>query len=205
MVSEGLRVSVVRGLAVLLTAVGLLLGGGALAHRSAAADAAFAVGDAVSVFDGPVNLRVGPGLDAPIVAVVPEGSVFAVKDGPIDRDGYTWVNVFDYGYGAGWMAAEFLTSEAGGFPSEGQGDGGITVGDAVRVSDGPLNVRAAPGLDAEILDVASDGALFAVRGGPVAADGYLWVEVFNYEHGRGWMAAEFLAVDPAGFPNEEGA
>ena len=115
------------------------------------------------------------------------------------------LEVFILGIRVAPIAAEFPADEPEGSPGEGQGDGGIAVGDAVRVSDGPVNVREAAGLDAEILDVASEGALFVVRDGPVAADGYLWVKVFNYEYGTGWMAAEFLTVDPDGFPGEEGA
>ena|SRR5215211_4758090 len=75
-------------------------------------------------------------------------------------------------------------------------------GDAVRVSDGPVNFRDGAGLDAAILDVVAEGALFEVRGGPVYGDGYAWVNVFNYGYGTGWMATDFLAVDPNGFPGD---
>jgi hypothetical protein len=206
MISNIRRLSVTRGLVLMLVAVGLVVGNGVLRERSVSAElvADFAIGDAVRVADGPVNFRDAPGLDAEVVEVAPEGTLFVVRDGPIFRDGYTWVKVFNYGYGTGWMAAEFLSYESEDFPGEGQGDAGFAAGDAVRVVDGPVNLRAAAGLDADILDVADDGALFVVRDGPVAVDGYQWVKVFNYYYGTGWMAAEFLAVDPDGFPGEAG-
>ena len=159
-------------------------------------------GDAVRVVDGPLNLRSGAGLAYAPIGVLPTGTLLEVRGGPVAADGYTWLQVFNFGVGTGWAAYEFMAIEPGGFPGE---DGtGIDVGDGVRVVDGPVNFRAAAGLGATILNVAPDGSRFLVQGGPVFADGYTWFQVFNYGFGPGWMAAEFLAVDPAGFPGEEG-
>jgi hypothetical protein len=56
----------------------------------------------------------------------------------------------------------------------------LAPGDAVRVSDGPVNFRD----------------------DPVYSDGYAWVKVFDYGYGIGWMAAAFLAFDPNGYPSD---
>jgi hypothetical protein len=48
------------------------------------------------------------------------------------------------------------------------------------------------------------GSLFEARGGPSYRDGYAWVNVFNYGYGTGWIAADFLALNPNGYPGEEG-
>jgi hypothetical protein len=206
MLSKVFRLSVGRMIVLTLLTMGLVAGSGVLTGRTASAVvlADFGIGDAVRVADGPLNLRADAGLDAAILDVVPDGAVFVVRDGPVSQDGYTWVQVFNYGYGTGWMAAEFLSYDAGGFPSDGEREGGFAIGDAIRVVDGPVNFRDGAGLDANILAVVPDGELFVVREGPVAADGYLWVEVFNYGYGTGWVAAEFFALEPDGFPSEGG-
>jgi hypothetical protein len=53
--------------------------------------------------------------------------------------------------------------------------------------------------------VVPEDGLFKVLEGPVFADGYTWVKVFNYGYGQGWIATDFLAIEPNGFPAEEGA
>jgi hypothetical protein len=148
----------------------MVVGSGVLKERSVSAEliANFAIGDTVRVFDGPVNFRAAPGLSAPIAAVAPDGDLVLVLDGPVHRNGCSWVKVLNDYHRTGWMAAEFLTYDSGGYPSE--GDPHIVVGDAVRVADGPVNFRAEPGLGARILDVVDEAALFVVRDGPVTVD-----------------------------------
>jgi uncharacterized protein YraI len=188
----------------MLAVLGLVVGSGLLdGHSASAIEVAYLEpGHAVRVSDGPVNFRDGAGLDAPVLDVVAEGALFEVRGGPVYADGYAWVNVFNYGTGTGWVAADFLSYEPNGFPGDGQGGVGFEVGTAVRVVDGPLNLRDGAGLGARILDVVPEGELFVVREGAVTADGYLWVKVFNYGYGTGWMATDFLAVDPDGFPGD---
>ena len=199
--------SVARVFALALVVLGVVVGSGALNSRSAAAleVAYLETGDAVRVFDGPVNFREGPGLDEAILYVVPQGALFEVRGGPSYGDGYAWVKVFNYGYGTGWIAADFLAYESGGFPGDGQGGTTFQPGDGVRVIDGRLNFREGAGLGARILHVVPEGSAFVVREGQLFADGYLWIQVFSNGYGSGWVAAEFLTLDPNGYPGEEGS
>ena len=71
------------------------------------------------------------------------------------------------------------------------------------MTDGALNLRAAPSLSAAVLRVMADNEALLVQGGPVEADGYTWYRVRNYA-GEGWAAGEFLRLDPKGFPSEDG-
>jgi spore germination protein YaaH len=50
-------------------------------------------------------------------------------------------------------------------------------GGFLRVTADTLNVRSAPGTAATRVAAATQGDLFAITGGPVAADGYTWYEV----------------------------
>ncbi len=50
-------------------------------------------------------------------------------------------------------------------------------GGFLRITADILNVRTAPGLGAARIETASQGELFAITGGPAAADGYTWFEV----------------------------
>jgi uncharacterized protein YgiM (DUF1202 family) len=158
-------------------------------------NADYVVGDRVEVADGPLNLRDGAGLDADVLAQLVTGAIVEITDGPQASDGYAWYEVDVDGVPDGWVAGEFLAPAPVTYE----------IGDAVRIVDGPVNFRAGPGLDADILDQASDQALFQVRADPVDADGYTWLKVFNYFYGTGWVAAEFVDIDPNGFPTEGGS
>jgi hypothetical protein len=67
----------------------------------------------------------------------------------------------------------------------------------VRVIDGPLNLRAEPGTDAEILETLATGtSLPTVTGSDlVSVDGYIWIEVSRLSGTprEGWLATAFLA------------
>jgi uncharacterized protein YraI len=156
--------------------------------------AVFPVGATVVVATDALNLRTEPRLGAPVVAVLPSGTTGIVGSAPITADGFGWYGL-QVGALWGWSAGEFLSLLDGG---------GIGVGDAVRVVDGPLNLRTGPGLGNPIAAVMPTATLLQVMGGPVAADGWTWLQVFNFGYGTGWAADAYLAVDPAGFPGEEG-
>ncbi len=66
------------------------------------------VGDTVQVIDGSLNFRSGPGTSASIVNVVPEGTRFTVIGGPVVANGYSWYQVENGSYGAGWSVGTFL-------------------------------------------------------------------------------------------------
>ena len=81
-------------------------------------DSPFGIGDAVRVYDGRLNFRADPGLGTTVINVLEADTLLAVIDGPIAADGYTWYRVFNYYYGPGWAAGEFLRYDPNGFPWE---------------------------------------------------------------------------------------
>jgi hypothetical protein len=79
----------------------------------AGASSGFAIGDQVTVIDGPLNYRVDPAVDARILKVLAEGTEGAILDGPVYADGWTWYRLGLPGYGPdgdtpAWVAGEFL-------------------------------------------------------------------------------------------------
>ncbi len=75
----------------------------------------------------------------------------------------------------------------------------IRVGDSVQIygtqGDG-LRLRAAPGLDGEILFLAFEGEIFQVEDGPRQASGYVWwyLAAPYDENVRGWAVENYLKV-----------
>ncbi len=90
----------------------------------------------------------------------------------------TYLGTDDVGYafrvrardGKGNVSAWNVSSVYAATPALGRGG-------FARVVSETLNVRSAPSLSATRLATASIGDVFAVTGGPVAADGYTWYEV----------------------------
>jgi uncharacterized protein YraI len=68
----------------------------------------------------------------------------------------------------------------------------LAIGAVVRVVDGALNLRAAPGLAAPVVRVLPDGTLLTVLAGPTEADNLAWYEVDAGADGTGWSAGDFL-------------
>jgi N-acetylmuramoyl-L-alanine amidase len=230
----------------------------------------FVPGEAVIVSE-PVNLRAGAGVDADVLAVLPQGTRQTVTGASVFDGHYRWHPVTTASGVAGWVAGDFLTADPGGDPGgvvgatmvvdvpalnlrsgagmsnavsailnqgtllevlsgpvaagdfhwyevrTGQGAEGWVIGealadtsapgfaldDAVRVIDGPLNLRASSGLGGTIVDALETDQVLLVTGGPVRQDGYTWYEV-RTSGAIGWVAGEYLAYEPGGFPGEEG-
>lgn len=168
--------------------------GEALAPVSDVPNAEFGKGDQVVVDTDYLNLRTGAGLSYTVIAVLKSGTALTVANHPIAAGGYVWYGVTTRDGRTGWVAGTYLA------PAPGLG---FAVGDAVRVANGPQNLRAGSGTEAAVIRVMANGTLLQVRGGPVEANGYTWYHVWNYS-GEGWAAGEFLQLDPNGWP-EEGA
>jgi uncharacterized protein YgiM (DUF1202 family) len=131
---------------------------------------------------GGANLRAEASISGEVITVVSAGTEGRILQGPRSADGYDWYGVEIAGT-TGWMASSVMAP----------GDGGD--GADVQVADGPLNVRATPGLDGDILGTVA----FAITGKvtaemPQEADGYVWVNVrfFDTANTTGWVAREFL-------------
>jgi len=166
--------------------------GAYLAPGGGAGNAEFAIGQAAVVDTDFLNCRTGVGLTAGIRYVLAGDTWLTILDGPMPADGYAWYEIEAADGRLGWVASEYLTTTTGNF----------AVGDAVRVVDGALNLRAQPDLSADVLRVMADNEALLIQDGPVQADGYTWYRVRNYA-GEGWAAGEFLRFDPNGFLPEE--
>jgi uncharacterized protein YgiM (DUF1202 family) len=151
---------------------------------AAAVDPGFAVGDAVVVVGGRLNLRAEAGLASDVLDVLPDGTGATVLDGPVTADGLPWYELDTDGYGQGWSAAGFLAlSENGGatFPIDA----------VLLVNTDRLNLRTDAGLDAGVIDQLTFGERVVVTDGPVNQDGYDWYQL-DTSLGTGWSAGEFL-------------
>lgn len=152
----------------------------------------FAVGALVAVDTDALRLRDAPGLDSATLDALPYGVEGTVLEPPVEADGYLWHRVdFGAGYGAGWVAGEFLREVAS--------DGGFAIGDAVIVVDGALNYRSEPSVDGDVIEVLADGTEGGILDGPIYADGWTWYQVGVPGYGPdgatpGWVAGEFLAL-----------
>jgi uncharacterized protein YgiM (DUF1202 family) len=69
---------------------------------------AIAVGAAVVVVGGSLNLRSGPGTSAPVATVLASGTMLTVLAGPQSASGYTWWRVQTDSGAIGWCVATYL-------------------------------------------------------------------------------------------------
>ncbi len=167
-----------------------------------ATDSIFAIGDVAQVADGPLNVREESSLSADVIMQLETGDTATVTSERVIADDYNWYEVEIDSETTGWVAGEFLALFD---DSANEADAGFSVGDGVRVAVDGMNLRADAGLDADVLDTMDIDSLLLVEDGPVVADGYTWYQVFNYYYGTGWVAGELLALEPDGFPADEGA
>jgi len=76
---------------------------------------------------------------------------------------------------------------------------GISTGMYVQITgtgDAGLNIRSAPGINAEAKILAAESEVFKVIGGPVESDGYVWWQLSApYDETRqGWAAEKYLHI-----------
>jgi uncharacterized protein YgiM (DUF1202 family) len=158
----------------------LAIGGGEAAGSS------LSIGSVAVVTDDNVNLRAEPSLEAEVLLTLDTGTTATVLDGPVDAEGYVWYQLGVAG-AAGWTAGDFLAPAT---PDDGSS---FAAGDTVAINDDDVNLRAATGLDAEILNTLSAGTTATVLDGPVETDGYAWY-LLDVNGVSGWVASEFLSA-----------
>jgi uncharacterized protein YgiM (DUF1202 family) len=151
-------------------------------------------GDRLFVDVDELNLRDGQGTGANVIEVLPAGTEVTFISLPANAsdDGIDWYNVeLDDGT-TGWVAGEYLTPV-------GTSDS-FTIGSTVEVATDEINLRAEPGLDAEILDVLPSATQAVIDSEPESLDGYTWYRI-NLDNGAefGWVAGELLSFvsDPS--------
>jgi uncharacterized protein YraI len=150
----------------------------------------FAIGTTVHVDTGTgerANLRSGPGISYRVIMPVIVGTNGTVQSGETQADGYAWIKVAIAGT-TGWMATSVLAAG----PSDASDQ---VLHQYVKVVDGPLRLRAAPGLGSPVITLLPTGASGQVTGGgPVDVDGYTWVKVnFSTPYPvNGWVAWAYM-------------
>jgi len=138
-----------------------------------------------------LNLRQDPSLDAPVLSIVPVGSLLQ-QDAGDATNGYVPVS-FD---GVpGWVIAEGLVGspdEVGVGAATAAPSLPTTIGADARITLTPLLLRSGPSSEAEpILTMPEGVAVTLTREG--AENGYVTVE---FDGVIGWAYAEFLAEPP---------
>ncbi len=136
----------------------------------------FIAGDGESV-----NLRADASIDADIVSELADGAVGTVNDAPVLGGEYDWYPV-TFGTGdtavTGYVAGDFIT-------------GGITVGAAAEVADGPLNLRAAASTEGDPIGQLETGDAITIVSGPTEAEGIAWFEITSGDL-TGFVAGRYL-------------
>lgn len=132
-----------------------------------------------------LNLRGGPGLSYPILALMSAGSTVTVTGDPTEG----WYPIA-YQERLGWGFGAYL--------SLGANSGASTRG-AATVVTAWLNLRSGPGSSYSVLDRLPYGTVVEILGGPTGANGYSWFHVNAQGFGIGFVAGEYLdAGGPAG-------
>ena len=129
----------------------------------------------VNAYNG-LRMRSAPGLAGPLVTFLWNGEYVTVTGCDMWKDAILWSYVEVNRYGvktSGWVSAAFLVSYKGYTePRDGY------VGAGCKVIDGPLNLRAAPGLKGKIVRTVPYGTILPYTATPdVTVDGLLWQEL----------------------------
>lgn len=191
-----------RSVRVLFVAATLLVSGLGFSLRSASAE--FETSDVVIVTTDFLNLRSDAGTDGEVLSVLRNGMRAVVNEGPREDDGYVWYRVTVLGDSdealRGWVAEDFIELEGGP-------DVDFDSAAWIRVVDGPVNAREAPGVQNDIVRVLEEGESLEVIASSnlVASGGYSWINVVLTSSVSGWVATDFLEplsaepVDNSGF------
>jgi len=135
-----------------------------------------------------IRIRKNPGLSGTIIGSLSRGAVVNLIGEPVNRDGYTWLNISPQSdrNKTGWAAAQFFDRGGGT---------GWAAGTVVRVKDGPLNLRRSAGTGAGVIRSYATETLATIISGPSSANGYAWYKVKISRDGNvGFFAGNFLEV-----------
>ncbi len=138
----------------------------------------------ISVNEGPVNVRRGPGLSYKVEYQLPQGIVLELLSKKYSSSGDLWFRVYDFDKNKVVYIASWLTKSTGVSISGQNADFNI------RVSTDVLNVRKGPGTEFPVSDVLSKGDEEHITRIILRSDGKKW---YRYEKGgkyfyiAGWL------------------
>lgn len=144
------------------------------------------VGDNVVVSDGPLQLHLTPGTGDDVVGIVDTGSIGTLVDGPSIANDQVWFEMRTAAI-SGWVSADYLQRTDEAPPAV------LAPGDAVTVSDGPVNLRQQADEGAAVLAELQTGDHGTIVSNPVSWDGRIWYEIETSE-GTGWVVGEYLSL-----------
>ncbi len=159
--------------------------------QSSTGSGEFAVGDAIVVASGPLNLRAEAGTSAAVLTKLAKGTTGTVLAGPTSANNLSWYQI-QAGTSTGWVAGDYLDPA-------GASAGKFSVGDHIFVASGPLNLRNAAGTSGTILTTLAIGVTGTVLAGPTAANGMDWYQI-QTPAASGWAAGDFLSLNTGGSP-----
>lgn len=134
------------------------------------------------------NVRLGPDLNAEILATLKEGTklVYSEED-HVDGRGVVWHRV-KYNNKDGWISSKYTSFSPSG-----------KAGGAEIVATGDCNIRSGPGLDYRSMGTLKKGASLDYLGkSSVDSRGVLWYKV-DYDGDEGWISSKYAhMVDSSG-------
>ncbi len=182
----------------------------------------FEPGTTVVVDIALLNFRSGPGLGNASLAVLPRGTTGIVTGPAVTDSTYTWLPVTMNGYGAGWLAQEFMatvtvptatptrtpsptatatrtltptpSSTATRTSTATPVPGGFAAGTAIVVDIGRLNLRGSASLSAPVLGVMPRGTTGTTTGPAIQIGNLVWNPVSMNSFGSGWVASQYLTA-----------
>lgn len=156
----------------------------------------FAVGDAIVVAQGPLNLRGGASISGTVLETLDEGTTGTVVGGPSAADDYQWYQIEVTDGETGWVAGQFLALEGDSPDVPDVPVGDFPVDSFVFVNAAAANLRADASITAEILDTLNEGNIATVLDGPVPADDYTWYQVSvgeGQDAQEGWVSGSLMS------------
>ncbi|MEZ4504982.1 MAG: SH3 domain-containing protein [Thermomicrobiales bacterium] len=143
------------------------------------------VGETVAVHDGPLQVHRTPGLGDDVIGFLETGAVGTLTNGPEVADEQLWFEVRT-SLVTGWVSATYLERSDAAAPTT------FAPGDAVYVSDGPVNLREEADEDAPVIAQLQAGDHGTILDGPVTWNGYSWYEIETAQ-GTGWVVGSYFS------------
>lgn len=150
-----------------------------------------------------VNLRGSASTSGSVHAVVPRGVVGAITGPGVQNGRYLWYPVTMQGYGAGYIAANYLEltqSPPSTTPAVTQTAsplaGAIPPGSQVTTT-ARVNIRFCAGTSCSIVTTIDQATSATVTGAPVAIGSTLWYPVQQANGSSGWISGSYLKLATA--------
>ena len=132
-----------------------------------------------------VRLRSAPSKSADVQAMVSEGAIVLITDGPKDAEGTTWYQV-QFAGKSGWIAADYIAARK------------LSDYAAVTFTDGQgIRLRDNTDTNAKVIGTVPEAAIVQIIAGPrLSADGTPWYQI-NHAGNQGYVMGTYLVPSAA--------